>query len=115
MIPAVNLLDHILAITQAICDFRSAQGTDGPLFLGIDTHALSAPAGRTTLEVLAAAGVDVLLAPEDGPDGGFTLDAADRASWVATMPAAERALVARALLAALARRRWLTTGAIVGW
>jgi Phosphoglucomutase/phosphomannomutase, alpha/beta/alpha domain I len=45
---------HILAITQAICDFRRAQGTDGPLYMGKDTHALSAPAQRTALELLAA-------------------------------------------------------------
>ncbi len=49
---------HILAITQAICNFRKQQGTDGPLFLGADTHALSAPALRTALEVLAANGVE---------------------------------------------------------
>jgi phosphoglucomutase len=45
---------HILAITQAICDYRRRQGTDGPLYLGKDTHALSGPAQRTALEVLAA-------------------------------------------------------------
>src|SRR6185436_2415043 len=43
---------HILAITQAICDYRLAQGTSGPLFMGKDTHALSDPAQRTALEVL---------------------------------------------------------------
>ena len=48
---------HILAITQAICEYRRGQGTDGPLFLGKDTHALSDPAQRTALEVLAANGV----------------------------------------------------------
>src|SRR6516165_6579013 len=45
---------HILAITQAICDYRRLQDTDGPLYMGKDTHALSAPAQRTALEVLAA-------------------------------------------------------------
>ncbi len=45
---------HILAITQAICDYRRAQGVTGPLFMGKDTHALSAPAQRTALQVLAA-------------------------------------------------------------
>src|SRR3974390_3743712 len=45
---------HILAITQAICDFRRMKGTDGPLYLGKDTHGLSGPAQRTALEVLAA-------------------------------------------------------------
>src|SRR6202795_4023095 len=49
---------HILAITQAICDYRRAQGTDGPLYMGKDTHALSVPAQRTALEVLAANSVE---------------------------------------------------------
>ena len=53
---------HVLAITQAICDYRQAQGITGPLFLGIDTHALSQPACDSALEVLAANGVDVMLA-----------------------------------------------------
>src|SRR5205823_12288314 len=51
---------HILAVTQAICEYRKAQGTDGPLFLGADTHALSGPAQRSALEVLAANEVQVL-------------------------------------------------------
>jgi len=57
---------HILAITQAICDYRRAQGTDGPLYMGKDTHALSAPAQRTALEVLAANGVTTLIQKGDG-------------------------------------------------
>jgi phosphoglucomutase len=52
---------HILAITQAICRYRKAQGVDGPLFLGIDTHALSEPAAATALEVLAANGVEAMI------------------------------------------------------
>ena len=56
---------HVLAITQAICDHRRAQGIAGPLFLGTDTHALSAPACASALEVLAANGVDVMLARGD--------------------------------------------------
>jgi phosphoglucomutase len=56
---------HILAITQGICEYRKQQGTDGPLFLGMDTHALSVPALASALEVLAANGVDVMLAEED--------------------------------------------------
>src|SRR3954470_14811426 len=48
---------HILAITQAICDYRRGQGIDGPLYMGKDTHALSAPAQRTAIEVLAGNGV----------------------------------------------------------
>jgi phosphoglucomutase len=56
---------HVLAISQAICDYRKRQDIDGPLFLGIDTHALSVPAGATALEVLAANGVDVMLANND--------------------------------------------------
>jgi len=57
---------HILAITQAICDFRHMHGTDGPLFMGRDTHALSGPAQRTALEVLAANGVDTIMQQGDG-------------------------------------------------
>ncbi len=56
---------HVLAITQAICQYRKAGNIDGPLFLGIDTHALSAPAQASALEVLAANGVDVMLALND--------------------------------------------------
>ena len=56
---------HVLAITQAICQYRRRKGIDGPLFLGIDTHALSAPACASALEVLAANGVDVMLAAYD--------------------------------------------------
>ena len=52
---------HILATTQAICEYRAAQGYTGPLYLGIDTHALSAPAQRTALEVLSANGAHALL------------------------------------------------------
>src|ERR1035437_5394345 len=56
---------HVLAISQAICDYRRGQGITGPLFLGVDTHALSAPACASALEVLAANGVDVMLATHD--------------------------------------------------
>jgi phosphoglucomutase len=56
---------HVLAISQAICDYRRQQGINGPLFLGIDTHALSEPAYASALEVLAANGVDVMLAEHD--------------------------------------------------
>ena len=56
---------HILAITQAICLYRQQQKIDGPLFLGIDTHALSRPAFASALEVLAANDVDVMLAAKD--------------------------------------------------
>ena len=57
---------HILAITQAICDYRRTQGITGPLYLGKDTHALSAPAQRTALEVLAANQVETLIQQNDG-------------------------------------------------
>src|SRR5208282_4443098 len=57
---------HILAITQAICDYRLAQGIDGPLYMGKDTHAVSAPAQQTALEVLAANGVQTLIQRDDG-------------------------------------------------
>src|SRR5215211_2766048 len=56
---------HILAITQAICLYRKQQHTDGPLFLGMDTHALSIPAFASSLEVLAANGVEVMIAERD--------------------------------------------------
>src|SRR5438552_15690746 len=57
---------HILAIAQAICDYRRSQGIDGPLFMGKDTHALSALAQRTALEVLAANGVETIIQRADG-------------------------------------------------
>jgi len=57
---------HILAITQAICDYRQNQGTHGPLYLGKDTHALSEPAQRTALEVLAANEVETVIQQNDG-------------------------------------------------
>lgn len=60
--------DHILAISQAICSYRAAQKVDGPLYMGMDTHALSRPAHSTALEVLAANGVTVFIAAS----GGFT-------------------------------------------
>jgi len=57
---------HILAMTQAICEYRRAQGVDGPLYLGKDTHALSGPAQRTALEVLAANEVETRIQRDDG-------------------------------------------------
>ena len=57
---------HILAITQAICEYRHGQNIDGPLFMGKDTHALSGPAQRTALEVLAANGVETVIQRDDG-------------------------------------------------
>ena len=59
---------HVLAISQAICEYRKACGIDGPLYLGIDTHALSQPAYESALEVLAGNGVQTMIAA----DGGFT-------------------------------------------
>ena len=59
---------HVMAITQAICDYRRGQGIDGPLYMGKDTHALSEPAQRTALEVLAANGVETIIQR----DGGVT-------------------------------------------
>jgi len=53
---------HVLAITQAVCEYRHVQGITGPLFMGLDTHALSAPAGDSATEVLAAHGVELMLA-----------------------------------------------------
>src|SRR6516165_5663575 len=57
---------HILAITQAICEYRKNQGVDGPLYVGKDTHAISGPAQRTALEVLAANGVETRIQEKDG-------------------------------------------------
>ena len=57
---------HILAITQAICEYRREQGLTGPLYMGKDTHAASAPAQRTALEVLAANGVETIIQRDDG-------------------------------------------------
>jgi phosphoglucomutase len=57
---------HILAITQAICEYRHEQGIDGPLYMGKDTHAVSKPAQRTALEVLAANNVDTIIQQDDG-------------------------------------------------
>src|SRR5262249_24716749 len=57
---------HILAISQAICDYRATQGIDGPLFIGKDTHAVSGPAEHTALEVLAANHVETVVQQDDG-------------------------------------------------
>ncbi len=59
---------HVLAVTQAICEYRKSQGTSGPLYLGMDTHALSEPAFASALEVLAANGVETMI----DRDGGYT-------------------------------------------
>src|SRR5215468_3623759 len=59
---------HVLAITQAICDYRSSEGINGPLYIGRDTHALSEPAFTTALEVLAANGVETMI----DANGGYT-------------------------------------------
>jgi len=56
---------HVLAISQAICDYRRQKGIDGPLFLGIDTHALSTPAFGSAVEVLAANGVELMISKDD--------------------------------------------------
>jgi len=58
--------DHILAVSQAVCDHRRAAGIDSPLFLGIDTHALAEPALASALEVFAANGVEVMIDAQDG-------------------------------------------------
>jgi len=62
---------HIVAVTQGVIDYRRSQGIDGPLYMGMDSHPLSAPAQRTALEVLAANGVEVYLAKEEG-DAQYT-------------------------------------------
>ncbi|MBW4658282.1 MAG: phosphoglucomutase (alpha-D-glucose-1,6-bisphosphate-dependent) [Drouetiella hepatica Uher 2000/2452] len=58
--------DHIWAVTQAVAEYRKSKGIDGPLYMGMDSHALSAPAQRSALEVLAAHGVEVFIAPTEG-------------------------------------------------
>ncbi len=63
---------HVLATTQAICLYRQAQHIDGPLFIGIDTHALSRPAFETALEVLAANGIETLIAKGGATGDAFT-------------------------------------------
>ena len=85
---------HILAITQAICEHRAGLGIDGPLIMGKDTHALSAPAQRTALEVLAANGVTTVIQRDDG----YT-----------PTPAISRAILARNLR----RRKRLADGIVV--
>src|SRR5258706_7843980 len=57
---------HILAITQAICDYRRGRGIDGPVHVGKDTHALSSPAQRTAIEVLAANDVEAIIQRDEG-------------------------------------------------
>ncbi|HSK29910.1 MAG TPA: phosphoglucomutase, alpha-D-glucose phosphate-specific, partial [Candidatus Limnocylindria bacterium] len=57
---------HILAITQAICEYRKSKSISGPLYMGKDTHAVSGPAQQTALEVLAANGVDTIIQRDDG-------------------------------------------------
>src|ERR1700677_1339989 len=57
---------HILAITQAICEYRKGQGITGPLYMGRDTHAVSGPAQRAALEVLAANEVEAVIQPDEG-------------------------------------------------
>src|SRR5581483_685938 len=56
---------HIFAITQAICEYRQTQHTDGPIYVGKDTHAISGPAQRTAIEVLAANGVETIIQAND--------------------------------------------------
>ncbi|WAL62335.1 phosphoglucomutase (alpha-D-glucose-1,6-bisphosphate-dependent) [Thermocoleostomius sinensis A174] len=58
--------DHILAVSQAVAEYRRSKGIDGPLYMGMDSHALSGPAQKTALEVLAAHGIDVYMAPTEG-------------------------------------------------
>ena len=83
---------HILAITQAICEYRRGKGIDGPLFMGKDTHALSGPAQRTALEVLAANGVETVIQRDDG----FTPTPVDLARHPRLTTAAARTISATA-------------------
>jgi phosphoglucomutase len=83
---------HVLAMTQAICEFRRSRGIDGPLFVGKDTHAVSAPAERTALEVLAANGVETVL--QSLPGGGRGGRGESRARAVVPTPVVSRAILA---------------------
>ena len=81
--------DHILAITQAICEYRTSRDVTGPLYVGVDTHALSAPAQRSALEVLVACGVDAVVASATVPafDGKVaTLPPSKRSTARSTRP-----------------------------
>jgi len=78
---------HIIAITQAICDYRKAHGTSGPLYMGKDTHAISGPAQRSALEVLAANSVDTVIQRDDGVT---PTPAISRAILVYNRPRSER-------------------------
>ena len=78
---------HIIAITQAICDYRKAHGTSGPLYMGKDTHAISGPAQRSALEVLAANNVDTVIQRDDGVT---PTPAISRAILVYNRPRSER-------------------------
>src|SRR5207237_5140754 len=73
---------HILAISQAVCDHRRASGIDGPLFVGIDTHALAEPALASAIEVFAANNVEVMIDANDGctrtPVSSHALDVDDQ-------------------------------------
>ena len=64
---------HILAISQAVCEYRAAKGIDGPMFLGIDTHALSEPALISAVEVFAANGVELMMDKKFNEDSGALL------------------------------------------
>ena len=83
---------HVLAMTQAICEFRRSRGIDGPLFVGKDTHAVSAPAERTALEVLAANGVETIL--QSVPGGSLAGGGDRRARAVVPTPVVSRAILA---------------------
>ena len=79
---------HVLAISQAICLYRQAKGINGPLFVGIDTHALSTPAGASALEVFAANGVETMIAAADEytptpaiSHASFAITAGGRLAW----------------------------------
>src|SRR5437870_3792743 len=73
---------HILAITQAICDYRTSKDITGPLFMGKDTHALSDPAQRTALEVLAGNGVNTLIQRDNGRSEEHTSELQSRGHLV---------------------------------
>jgi alpha-D-glucose phosphate-specific phosphoglucomutase len=92
---------HILAISQAVCLYRKKAGIEGPLFLGMDTHALSEPAFATALEVLAANGVDTMI----DEHGGYTPTPGSRTALSSVLRTIRRTRAASNIIQQMAARR----------
>ena len=91
---------HVLAISQAICLYRKQQGIDGPLFIGIDTHALSEPAFASALEVLAANGVEVMMSA----DGEYTPTPVGSPDWLMALSLRRRTIHRKMAASSTTRR-----------